>query len=143
MPPNEIISDVNVVERPREIENQFYNLDSNKAQLLMLLQMQQMVQKMEEYERAQKLQKEVALPYECSIHTPSQKLPQMSGSEVQDSSKKIADHCTTHRETRSETSSVSKQPLIAAGDALSRKRAQSEPCLQKKPVLSSLGKFTH
>jgi hypothetical protein len=77
MPPNEIIP--HVVERPRDLENQFYNLDPNKAQLLMLLQMQQMVQKMEEYERAQKFQKGVAMAYEYSIHTPSQKLSQMHG----------------------------------------------------------------
>ena len=137
--PKETIPDVTVMGGPQEIENELYNLDPNKAQLLMLLQMQQMVQKMEEYERTQMLQKGANLPF---VHTHSQKVSQVS--DVKGSSKKT-DQSTTHKKItreilRSETSSHSEQPL--SGDAPPRKRPQSEPCPQYKPVLhlSNLGK---
>ena len=135
MSSNEIIPDV--MGKPQETENQLYNLDPNKAQLLLLLQMQQMVQKMEEYERTQ-LQKGPTVPFH--EHSP-QKVLQVG--DIKNSSKNTSDQCATYKKVTREsllsaTFSHNEQP--PTGDEFSRKRAQSEPCSQYKPVLPSLGK---
>jgi hypothetical protein len=71
----------------------------------------------------------------------------MGDSEVKDSTKKITDKCTTNKKItrelpRLEMYSGSEQPLTGP-DALPRRRAQSEPCFQHEPVLSSLSKFMY
>ena len=88
--------------------------------------------------RIQQLQKGATF-HEHSIHVP-QKVLQISG--IKDSSKKTSDQCATYKKVTREslistTVSHNEQPLT--GDAFPKKRAQSDPCSQYKPVLSSLG----